>query len=142
MAKMLAYDWPGNVRELANAIERAVVLGSGTEIKAIDLPAGLDGESMATTSESGAYHDGVNAARKELVVKALRKPAATAPPPPGCSVLKRSIFSVDEVFRRRIISHFTGKERCILLSTKPQKSISPLGALPRRGSIALRETNA
>jgi transcriptional regulator with PAS, ATPase and Fis domain len=23
------YDWPGNVRELENAIERAVVLGSG-----------------------------------------------------------------------------------------------------------------
>jgi DNA-binding NtrC family response regulator len=73
MAKMLAYDWPGNVRELANAIERAVVLGSETEISAIDLPAGLDGESMATTSESGAYHDGVNAARKELVIKALRQ---------------------------------------------------------------------
>ena len=73
MAKMLAYDWPGNVRELANAIERAVVLGSETEISAIDLPAGVDGESMATTSESGSYHDGVNAARKELVVKALRQ---------------------------------------------------------------------
>ena len=72
-ARMLAYDWPGNVRELANAIERAVVLGSETEISAIDLPAGLDGESMATTSESGAYHDGVNAARKELVIKALRQ---------------------------------------------------------------------
>ena len=26
---MMAYDWPGNVRELANAIEHAVVLGSG-----------------------------------------------------------------------------------------------------------------
>ena len=72
-ARMLAYDWPGNVRELANAIERAVVLGSETEISAIDLPAGLDGESMATTSESGSYHDGVNAARKELVVNALRQ---------------------------------------------------------------------
>ena len=38
---MLGYDWPGNVRELANAIERAVVLGSETEISATDLPAGL-----------------------------------------------------------------------------------------------------
>ncbi len=71
--RMMAYNWPGNVRELANAIERAVVLGSETAISATDLPAGLDVEPMATTSESGAYHDGVNAARKELVINALRK---------------------------------------------------------------------
>ena len=32
------YDWPGNVRELENAIERAVVLGSDSEIQANDLP--------------------------------------------------------------------------------------------------------
>ena len=29
MKEMMAYEWPGNVRELANAIEHAVVLGSG-----------------------------------------------------------------------------------------------------------------
>ncbi len=34
-----AYAWPGNVRELQNAIERAVVLSSGPEITAFDLPA-------------------------------------------------------------------------------------------------------
>lgn len=72
-ARLLAYDWPGNVRELANVIERAVVLGSETMISAADLPAGLDSQSIATTSESSAYHEGVNAARKEMVIKALRK---------------------------------------------------------------------
>ena len=36
MAKMINYNWPGNVRELANAIERAVALETGTELK-IDL---------------------------------------------------------------------------------------------------------
>ena len=30
---LVAYDWPGNVRELENAIERAIVLASGTEIE-------------------------------------------------------------------------------------------------------------
>lgn len=30
MRFLMAYDWPGNVRELENAIERAMVLGSGT----------------------------------------------------------------------------------------------------------------
>ncbi|MCS6873160.1 MAG: sigma 54-interacting transcriptional regulator [Pyrinomonadaceae bacterium] len=32
------YDWPGNVRELENAIERAVIIASGREIKLQDLP--------------------------------------------------------------------------------------------------------
>ena len=35
---MKAYDWPGNVRELANAVEHAVVLGTGAVIDATDLP--------------------------------------------------------------------------------------------------------
>ncbi len=34
---MNRYDWPGNVRELKNAIERAVVLGQGEELEAVDL---------------------------------------------------------------------------------------------------------
>ena len=74
MAKMLVYDWPGNVRELANAIERAVVLGSEKEITATDLPYGM-GEAIAPTTESQeiTYHDGINNARKKLVVNALNK---------------------------------------------------------------------
>jgi DNA-binding NtrC family response regulator len=35
---MQTYHWPGNVRELENAIERAVVMGSGEEIVSGDLP--------------------------------------------------------------------------------------------------------
>jgi two-component system, NtrC family, response regulator HydG len=37
---LTSYDWPGNVRELANAIERAVVLGTSDLILAEDLPEG------------------------------------------------------------------------------------------------------
>jgi two-component system response regulator AtoC len=33
-----AYDFPGNVRELANIIERAVIVSTGAEIEAPDLP--------------------------------------------------------------------------------------------------------
>jgi DNA-binding NtrC family response regulator len=75
LAKLTSYDWPANVRELANAIERAVVLGSGTTINVADLPADLAAESATTPAEGVSYHEGVNAARKQLVVAALRKTA-------------------------------------------------------------------
>jgi DNA-binding NtrC family response regulator len=35
---LVAYHWPGNVRELENAIERAVVLATGTALEARQLP--------------------------------------------------------------------------------------------------------
>ena len=70
---MTAYEWPGNVRELANAIEYAVVLGSGAVIEPADLPSHFFGEISLTRAEGLSYSDGVNAARKEMVVKALRK---------------------------------------------------------------------
>jgi len=36
--RILRYDWPGNVRELQNAIERAVVITHGGEVKPDSLP--------------------------------------------------------------------------------------------------------
>ncbi|RLC31953.1 MAG: sigma-54-dependent Fis family transcriptional regulator [Deltaproteobacteria bacterium] len=38
MKLLMDYDWPGNVRELENVIERALVIGTGREIVAEDLP--------------------------------------------------------------------------------------------------------
>jgi NtrC-family two-component system response regulator AlgB len=35
------YTWPGNVRELRNAIERAVILGSGDTLEKTDLPGSI-----------------------------------------------------------------------------------------------------
>lgn len=35
---LLSYDWPGNVRELENALERALVIGRGSEIQPSSLP--------------------------------------------------------------------------------------------------------
>ena len=45
---LTSYDWPGNVRELENAIQRAVVLCTGTVITPRDLP-----EQLATTEVVG-----------------------------------------------------------------------------------------
>ncbi|MFW5699059.1 MAG: sigma-54-dependent transcriptional regulator [Planctomycetota bacterium] len=44
-ALLLAHDWPGNVRELENAIDWAVLLAEGEEIRADHLPPRITGDS-------------------------------------------------------------------------------------------------
>jgi DNA-binding NtrC family response regulator len=41
MEMLVGYNWPGNVRELENAIERAVVLSTGSTIEAKHLPSSV-----------------------------------------------------------------------------------------------------
>ncbi|MGH7834556.1 MAG: helix-turn-helix domain-containing protein, partial [Candidatus Binatia bacterium] len=68
-----AYEWPGNVRELANVIERAVVLGSGPTIAPDDLPGRIVNSRVTASSDLVSYREGVNAARKDLILKALSR---------------------------------------------------------------------
>jgi DNA-binding NtrC family response regulator len=69
--KLEAYDWPGNVRELANVIERAVVLGSGATITLDDVPGRIAAGWTTPALGAQSYREGMNAARKELLLKAL-----------------------------------------------------------------------
>jgi DNA-binding NtrC family response regulator len=71
--RMAAYSWPGNVRELANVIERAVVLSSGPNITLRHLPSGIAGGENSGLFENLSYRDGMNAARKLLILKALSR---------------------------------------------------------------------
>jgi transcriptional regulator with PAS, ATPase and Fis domain len=64
------YDWPGNVRELQNAVERAVVLGSGATIDREDLPESLQ-EAPLSGNASGAFHELVNDAKRRIIASAL-----------------------------------------------------------------------
>lgn len=50
---LLRYPWPGNVRELRNAIERGVILSSGTEVGLADLPAQVGAPPPPQTLELG-----------------------------------------------------------------------------------------
>jgi DNA-binding NtrC family response regulator len=52
MKAMMDYAWPGNVRELENAVERAVVLSSGSILGTEVLPEQL---FQSATQQSGAY---------------------------------------------------------------------------------------
>jgi two-component system nitrogen regulation response regulator NtrX len=47
---LLAHEWKGNVRELEHAIEQAVVLAPGPELRLDDLPAAVRGAPVAEAS--------------------------------------------------------------------------------------------
>jgi len=71
-----SYDWPGNVRELENAIERAVVLGSGERILAEDLPETVLDAAGRAPSDGLApanYHQYLRQAKRDLIVQALAR---------------------------------------------------------------------
>jgi DNA-binding NtrC family response regulator len=71
VGKLSAYDWPGNVRELANVVERAVVLGQDREISPQDLPARIVAAQSEPHSDGISYRDGMDAYRRQLVMRAL-----------------------------------------------------------------------
>jgi len=71
LAKLAAYPWPGNVRELANVIERAVVLGNGSSITPADLPGRIAASETQGEPRDLSYRDTMEAARREVVLKAL-----------------------------------------------------------------------
>ncbi|MEE9567785.1 MAG: helix-turn-helix domain-containing protein, partial [Candidatus Binatia bacterium] len=71
--KLLDYGWPGNVRELANVIERAAVLGSGPKIGLEDLPGRIAAGEPGASPDALSYREGMKAARKELILKALSR---------------------------------------------------------------------
>jgi len=69
--------WPGNVRELENAIERAVILCEGIELKTEDLPPSIRGEYQnnlaAPETELMNYHQALEEYKKKLITKALEQ---------------------------------------------------------------------
>jgi DNA-binding NtrC family response regulator len=46
MEVLMQHDWPGNVRELENAVERALVVGRGNEVRPSDFSFPFQGDEM------------------------------------------------------------------------------------------------
>jgi two-component system, NtrC family, response regulator HydG len=65
MDLLMRHDWPGNVRELENAVERALVVGRGNEIRAADFSFQFEGDPMPT----GRTLDAVERAHIERVLR-------------------------------------------------------------------------
>jgi two-component system response regulator HydG len=65
------YEWPGNVRELENAIERALVLGSGESIEAEDLPEAITEAGTPASGSLAKYHGAIQDLKKQMVARAF-----------------------------------------------------------------------
>jgi Nif-specific regulatory protein len=70
-ACLIKYDWPGNVRELENAIERAVVLGSGNVVLPEDLPETIL-EAGVLPDGSAKYHRSMKETKRQMIAQALQ----------------------------------------------------------------------
>jgi|HubBroStandDraft_4_1064222.scaffolds.fasta_scaffold04706_3 transcriptional regulator with GAF, ATPase, and Fis domain len=69
---LLRYEWPGNIRELENAIERAVVLGSGDMIELEDLPETIrEGAGAAGAGRSMPLEATIDEAKRQAVTRAF-----------------------------------------------------------------------
>ena len=66
------YPWPGNVRELENAIEHAIVLGTGDEIVPEDLPDSML-EVPPPPTEVKTYHERINQLKKTMIIDAVKQ---------------------------------------------------------------------
>jgi Nif-specific regulatory protein len=69
-AYLVNYDWPGNVRELANAMERAVVLGTGDVIRPEHLPEDLLGIEIPKMTR---FHEVVKETKRDVILKAIKQ---------------------------------------------------------------------
>ncbi len=69
--RLMAYDWPGNVRELENAIESAVVLGTGSEISSDDLPEVLAESVASEAAGESRFHAAVTEVKRRVVLEAI-----------------------------------------------------------------------
>ncbi len=69
MATLQEHDWPGNVRELQNAIEHAVVICDGPELRLEHLPSQF--HMVATNEEQASLEDEVRNFKRRLIQRTL-----------------------------------------------------------------------
>ena len=70
-ACLASHDWHGNVRELENAVERAVVLGTGDMIMPEDLPEPVRRVSASVPAPDRNFYEVLKDTKKQLVLNAI-----------------------------------------------------------------------
>jgi transcriptional regulator with GAF, ATPase, and Fis domain len=72
-ACLMRYQWPGNIRQLENALEHAIVLGSGDTILPDDLPEAIVEIGSPALPLNAHYHAAITDFKKQLVREAFRQ---------------------------------------------------------------------
>ena len=78
---LTAYSWPGNIRELKNAVNSAVVMSEGQEIKISDFPEAVRKKQQTSPVQisqddgdnTGTLKNFIETAEKEFFIRALNK---------------------------------------------------------------------
>jgi pSer/pThr/pTyr-binding forkhead associated (FHA) protein len=70
ITRLESYEWPGNVRELKNAIDRAVLLSTGSGIDPMVLPAG---DHLGDAAAGARLRNDLAAFERQRIVEALEK---------------------------------------------------------------------
>ena len=78
MRLLREHDWPGNVRELQNYVERAVILGAGTELRVEHLPPQLRGYPLPRPIRPRAGGTDLAALCAELVRQGIHTAGSVA----------------------------------------------------------------
>jgi len=78
LAALVAYRWPGNVRELENVVERAVLLGKSSLVRACDLPvdvarAGRGGAASMTSAASQTLKEALEGPERSIILETLAR---------------------------------------------------------------------
>jgi Nif-specific regulatory protein len=97
--KMVQYDWPGNIRELRNAIERAVVMGDGKQIRPEDLPIGAGRHNYPGLQVGLTLDEALNQFKKEFILLNLRNTA-------GNRSKAAKIMDIQRTYLSRLISKY------------------------------------
>ncbi len=97
MENMAKYDWPGNIRELRNALERAVVMGNGEEIRPEDLPIFTPRTAYKGLEVGLTLNEALNMFKKEFILANLRHTG-------GNRTKAAKIMDIQRTYLSRLIS--------------------------------------
>ena len=75
---MQQYDWPGNVRELQNIVERAALLGKGSQLTTQDLPrhinaSALNQVTLAPASGRQTLKEALEGPERQIILQCLKE---------------------------------------------------------------------
>jgi DNA-binding NtrC family response regulator len=69
ITKLQSQSWPGNIRELQHAIEKAVILADGTELRPIDFMGGFEMDQITSQPET------LEEMEKQMIASAMKRHA-------------------------------------------------------------------